>query len=798
MEQESKLDVKPDIKFFFPEDKPNIPNIPVTAQIYPDSNEDRLRLPAKHAPSSSNVAATGNPHDSTKDNIASTCSHAVKDEKPCIAALRASVEAYSRNVANKDTRKRSDSSTEMSSLELPKDDACFVASTSILATRQESEMKQDIFSQLVMEETNDKHEKRQPENKQYSRFLEGPDWCGPVGSAGHVRKRTSPDRSIEQSLKIHLPKRQKRDGQVAVVATSSSDCQPENLLHVSSSSSLPSSSVLRTLLESPDFGPKAATSEWAMRSRTVTSTTLARQSSQTLSNMDKPKNTSKSRSVCLTEVSNQLINSNLRKKRVTSLLPLNFQTFRPGSELSLDLTPAHVTCPSSLPVFTHLLTLQSQSPEKTDEVNSISLTSSHNTVVTSPQPLTAQSSNPLPAPIQLLSTAEEANKPDCNENLPDFSALTSEQKEIVQMSPQSVQMSSQPISYIDIVPSPTTSGPPDIKSFLNVPKKYAQLEQSSVTRCKLCRAENVLTQHQSKRLCRSMFLDLVLKSDNNCFFYTGIPTLELFNQIFQWLGPSLCNLSQGNSSEVTRELDYKTEFVITLVKLRGGFDYQTLSVLFFISPNTARKIFSRWVQFLSDCFTPLIKWPSKEFCKKNLPTAFSEFPNTRAVLDCTEYLIDMPYLPVEQKMKSSNQNYRNTLKQLIAIMPTGAITFVSDVYTGSVSDVAILEKSGFLNLLEEEDGIMADGSFTTKRHLLLRNKGTLSIPVFSDGKPSGLNAIKRSQNIMVLRIHAGRAIRRMKTFRIISGAIRFRLRRSLNQITRIIAFLCNLQSPLVK
>ncbi|GFO29212.1 hypothetical protein PoB_005571700 [Plakobranchus ocellatus] len=60
------------------------------------------------------------------------CGDGTTEEKPCIAALRALVEEYSRKEEQKDEEleRTPARSTEMSSLELPKDDTCFVPSVS--------------------------------------------------------------------------------------------------------------------------------------------------------------------------------------------------------------------------------------------------------------------------------------------------------------------------------------------------------------------------------------------------------------------------------------------------------------------------------------------------------------------------------------------------------------------------------------------------------------------------------------------------------------------------------------------
>jgi len=47
-------------------------------------------------------------------------------------------------------------------------------------------------------------------------------------------------------------------------------------------------------------------------------------------------------------------------------------------------------------------------------------------------------------------------------------------------------------------------------------------------------------------------------------------------------------------------------------------------------------------------------------------------------------------------------------KGLVSISPSGVVTFVSHLYSGHVSDKAITQNCGLIELLEEGDVVMAD------------------------------------------------------------------------------------------
>ena len=75
--------------------------------------------------------------------------------------------------------------------------------------------------------------------------------------------------------------------------------------------------------------------------------------------------------------------------------------------------------------------------------------------------------------------------------------------------------------------------------------------------------------------------------------------------------------------------------------------------------------------------------------------------------------IDMPTNPSTQQFTFSYCKNHNTFKALIAMTPCGAINFISDLYSGNISDKNFTEMSGLLTHLEPGEAIMADrGGFT--------------------------------------------------------------------------------------
>ena len=97
-------------------------------------------------------------------------------------------------------------------------------------------------------------------------------------------------------------------------------------------------------------------------------------------------------------------------------------------------------------------------------------------------------------------------------------------------------------------------------------------------------------------------------------------------------------------------------------------------------------------------------------------------------------------------------SYKNTTtaKGLLGIALSGAPVFISDLYTGSISDKDITRQSGILELLEKGDDYMADKGFNII-DLLDSNE-----PFLSEKGQFDEEEVETTQSIASVRIHACR------------------------------------------
>jgi hypothetical protein len=61
------------------------------------------------------------------------------------------------------------------------------------------------------------------------------------------------------------------------------------------------------------------------------------------------------------------------------------------------------------------------------------------------------------------------------------------------------------------------------------------------------------------------------------------------------------------------------------------------------------------------------------------------------------------------------------LKVLVGVAPNGAITFVSDMFPGRITDRQLVEESGILDRIRPGDNVMADRGFDIEDILKKKN-----------------------------------------------------------------------------
>ena len=293
-----------------------------------------------------------------------------------------------------------------------------------------------------------------------------------------------------------------------------------------------------------------------------------------------------------------------------------------------------------------------------------------------------------------------------------------------------------------------------------------------------------------QQLKSSKFSFYVVNTDEKVRFYTGLPSLACFTWLLEFVSSVL---------PTSAVLDSKDILLLIFMKLRLNLLNQDLAFRFQISKGTVSNILHAGLPSIASKVAGFIHWPNKGDVLRTLPKVFKKsYPRCRVIIDCTEIFIDRPGNLEAKQLTWSNYKHNNTLKVLIGISPTGAIIFVSRAYGGRVSDKVITQRSGFLDLLEYGDQVLADRGFLVGDDIAAHN-ASLIIPSFTKGKNQlSQRDVEISRRISRFRIHVERAIGRIKNFRILSTPMQLNMVPNFDNIMTICSAITNLHPKLVK
>lgn len=176
---------------------------------------------------------------------------------------------------------------------------------------------------------------------------------------------------------------------------------------------------------------------------------------------------------------------------------------------------------------------------------------------------------------------------------------------------------------------------------------------------------------------------------------------------------------------------------------------------------------------------------------------YEEMKNLRAIIDCTELYIDKPSRPSSQRNTYSQYKSRNTFKVLVSQSPLCHFNFVSNVYSGSISDKEIVQKSGFLDYLEEGDIVMADKGFNIQDLLAIQGVRLIAPPIMRKDNVSAC-ASTLTRRIATKRVHIERMIRKLKSFAILRKCLPLTFKGYISSIVKVVSSLVNLQPRIIK
>uniref|UniRef100_A0A669CMC1 Uncharacterized LOC109200509 n=2 Tax=Oreochromis niloticus TaxID=8128 RepID=A0A669CMC1_ORENI len=228
------------------------------------------------------------------------------------------------------------------------------------------------------------------------------------------------------------------------------------------------------------------------------------------------------------------------------------------------------------------------------------------------------------------------------------------------------------------------------------------------------------------------------------------------------------------------------EFFLFLVFLSVGLKERDLAHRFNIHQSTVSRIIATWTNFLATALGSQCIWLTREEVQAYLPEEFKDFSDTQMILDCTELRCQTPSSPLLQSEMYSSYKSHCTIKALVGIAPHGPVTFISNLYAGSVSDKELFKQSGIAEKLTE------DITDCCKCKVYRP-------PFLSKQKQMPAYQVKETQAIARLRVHVERVIRRIKQNKLFDSIITMSHVYNINQLLAVACMLSNYQkTPLVK
>lgn len=279
--------------------------------------------------------------------------------------------------------------------------------------------------------------------------------------------------------------------------------------------------------------------------------------------------------------------------------------------------------------------------------------------------------------------------------------------------------------------------------------------------------------------------------------FTDLENYQKFLTAFMSLGKEI-KLTYFNNSGYGK-LSLQDQFFLTLWKLRKYPTDKELSLHFGIHVTQVENIFKTWISFMTQQWSQIDLWPSKKLVQYYMPDNFkARFPNTRVIIDGTEFFVQGSKNPEVQQSKFSYYKNDTTLKTIIGNLPGGLFTYQSELYGGSASDRQIVERSTLQDKCEPGDVIMADRGFNVQ-DFFAPHDVTVATPHFTKGKgrlPS--KDLMKDRMFAKFRVHVERIIGLLKTYKILSTTLKHNYVPLASEITGVCVMLCNFKECIMK
>ncbi|XP_047197435.1 uncharacterized protein LOC118115220 [Hippoglossus stenolepis] len=233
------------------------------------------------------------------------------------------------------------------------------------------------------------------------------------------------------------------------------------------------------------------------------------------------------------------------------------------------------------------------------------------------------------------------------------------------------------------------------------------------------------------------------------------------------------------------------ELFLFLMYLSLGLKEEDLADRFNIHPTAVGEIIETWAHFLYALLGAVGIWMSPENIRATMPGVFGQFSDTQVLVDSVEMRCEMPSSFLSQRETFSLYKSHTTLKGMIGVSPHGAVTFVSSLFSGSVSDTELFRQSGIFPLLDKDMAVMVDTGFRIDELVPCK----VYRPPFLS-KPSELShdEVLVPEDVARLMMHVEKSTRRIKENKLFDTVIPPTVAGCINQLFVVACLLTNFQN----
>nr|XP_046475541.1 uncharacterized protein LOC124215812 isoform X2 [Neodiprion pinetum] len=299
------------------------------------------------------------------------------------------------------------------------------------------------------------------------------------------------------------------------------------------------------------------------------------------------------------------------------------------------------------------------------------------------------------------------------------------------------------------------------------------------------------------------FNEAVVEQNRKQRSFCGFPSIKTDEDLLDIAGVNFQNfnflLSKTENPSERSTITREQRLLIFLVKIKTGLTFSAIAIFFGLHRSTISKIFFSTLQYLNSSTANLVFWPSRAAVQKTMPECFKpQYSNTRVIIDCTEFKIDVPSSVDDRIYCYFHYKKGFTAKVLIGIIPSGFICFKSKVAGGRKGDSQLTIESNLVDSLEDGDVVLADKGFPEIRSIIDASgkRVLLIMPPFLEKKSEfSKEETDLTYNIARVRIHVERIMQRLKTYQILYK-IPEHLFFCIDNIIHVICGLVNLQPPI--